>query len=266
MRESLGIVRPARKDEVSAIEAVFSLPPHASIDTRHYFEECTHFASEWFGGAENILAADVHLDQAIPHCHVLVVPLLNGKMEGSKMFWGNASGFADLHTAFFERVASKHGLKRPRAPMATSDKKHASKQVQELLSAFVDDAARWAAVREAILRSVANNPRSFLDALGVESPEKRLRTFEEIALSSGAGPRSTAAAARSDAALLARAARSKGADDELNERTLSCVGFATTVQPSLATPVADFSFETTRVRDIEFDVERWNPDTGEFVG
>ena len=68
MMRNAGITK-LRKDAVKAIEIVFSLPVEPNLDQRRYFEDCLSWAAGQFGGAGNVLAADVHLDE-IGRAHV----------------------------------------------------------------------------------------------------------------------------------------------------------------------------------------------------
>ena len=74
LMEAAGIVK-LRKTAVRAIEVIFSLPLNVAIEHRAYFTDCVEWATAQFGGRDNILSADVHLDEAAPHCHVLHTPI-----------------------------------------------------------------------------------------------------------------------------------------------------------------------------------------------
>ena len=95
-----------RKDAVQAIELVFSLPPCTGVDTRHYFADCLAWAGARFG-ADNILSAVAHHDEAAPHMHVLLLPLVGNKMAGSELV-GNRRTLTDMQAAFHSAVASRN--------------------------------------------------------------------------------------------------------------------------------------------------------------
>ena len=139
LREAAGIFKPKRKDEMSAIEVVFSLPHGAErlIDLRSYFADCTAFACRRFGsGHASLLCSVVHLDQDQPHCHVLVLPLVDGKMQGAAVFYGTSKTGGEPRTyrhhlqAFFTEVASNYGLKKAKPKLAGPAKKAAAKAVR----------------------------------------------------------------------------------------------------------------------------------------
>ena len=77
-----GVTR-LRKDAVMALEIVFSLPPGHAIDDRAYFNDCAVWAVVYFGGMT--LSVDIHRDEAAPHCHVLMLPLVGGRMDGGRL-------------------------------------------------------------------------------------------------------------------------------------------------------------------------------------
>lgn len=200
LRNAAGITTAKRKDEVSAIEAVFSLPPgvESRIDLRSYFTDCTTFACKMFGGPENLLSSDVHLDQAQPHCHVLMLPLLQGRMAGSDLYWEGGKNHAKQHDAFFREVASRYGLQRP-SPLTGASKKTAAKLVLDHLDTLEPD-QKWSAVKNSTRAAIVRGPQPFLDELGLALPSKPKRTFEQIALSPGRGPKTRAAAEARDRA------------------------------------------------------------------
>ena len=103
-------VGKTRKDAVMGIECVFSLPPDHSLDEVAYFTDCTAWAGSYFAGAE-ILSADIHRDEAAPHRHALILPLVDGRMVGSDLFGGKPK-LAFMTKHFHENVASRYGLGR----------------------------------------------------------------------------------------------------------------------------------------------------------
>jgi hypothetical protein len=104
-----GVVK-TRKDAVMGIECVFSLPLGHSLDDVAYFSDCTTWAGGYFAGAE-IISADIHRDEAAPHCHALILPLVDGRMVGSDLFGGKQK-LADMTKCFHADVAHRYGLGR----------------------------------------------------------------------------------------------------------------------------------------------------------
>ena len=100
-----------RKDAVRAVEWLFSLPANHGINDRRFFADATQWVADNFGGVDNLLCADIHRDEAAPHCHVLVLPLMGGKMRGSAAVGGRGKLKA-LKNDFYDKVAKGYGLSR----------------------------------------------------------------------------------------------------------------------------------------------------------
>ena len=98
-----------RKDAVRAVELVFSLPPNTSIDTPPYFADCITFVREYF--AVPILSATAHYDEAAPHMHVILLPIIDGRMNGGRLV-GNKACLRQLLDKFHEQVTSRYSLAR----------------------------------------------------------------------------------------------------------------------------------------------------------
>ena len=86
-----------RKDAVRALEFVFSLPPGHQIDDGAYFRDCMAWVQSHYGGA--VLSADVHRDESALHMHLLLLPLEEGRMVGSRMM-GNRSQFVSAGAGY----------------------------------------------------------------------------------------------------------------------------------------------------------------------
>ncbi len=176
-----------RKDAVLGLEVIFSLPANHQLNDLDYVTECTKWAADHFGGIQNILSSDIHRDEAQPHCHILILPLLNGKMNGGKMM-GHRAKLLAMQQSFFDDVAARHGLKKSPARLVGASKQAATVAVLQSLRAASDPALKsevWAAFRECIER----DPAPFLLALGIESkmPPKQMRTMAQIFTGKGKG-------------------------------------------------------------------------------
>jgi Plasmid recombination enzyme len=175
-----------RKDAVRAVEWLFSLPANHAIDDTRFFAGCVQWVADNFGGAGNLLCADIHRDEAAPHCHVLVLPLIDGKMNGSAAVGGRAKVKA-LKEDFHNKVAKGYGLRRETGKLQGAQKNEAVAMVLKRLNEDADPAlvsAVWQYVREAI----GNDPRPYMQALGLELPQRPLRrTMAQIFTSKGKG-------------------------------------------------------------------------------
>lgn len=179
-----------RKDAVRALEFVVSLPPTHTINDRAFFVACVEWVASRYGGHENILSADIHRDEAAPHLHVLVLPLIDGRMKGSDLLGGRAL-LAQMHNDFSKQVASPYGLKRSPARLTGKGKVAGVAAVLQQLKATSDAALQskvWGVIRECAER----DPSPFMAALGINhapTKTKVLRSMTAIFTSKGKGPK-----------------------------------------------------------------------------
>jgi hypothetical protein len=180
-----GIEEP-RANAVMAVEVLFSLPiDRHQHDTRSFFHDCYEWVKATFCAGE-LLSFDVHLDEAAPHAHAMILPLVEGKMQGNAMLGGRGN-LKRIDNLFFEQVASKHGLsKRDYKRLNAANKGKLAKDVLKRLNGdSVRKSAIWAWVRDAITA----DPIQCAEILGIEisvSPKKQ-KHFVDIARSRGKG-------------------------------------------------------------------------------
>lgn len=101
-----------RKNGVIGIEYIgtYSRDADSTIDKFVFAEECLRFI-ERRHGAENIISARLHLDEATPHVHIIVAPVFaNALVVGP--FMGNRGILRKLQDDFYDEVSSKFGLAR----------------------------------------------------------------------------------------------------------------------------------------------------------
>lgn len=267
MMRAAGVTKH-RKDAVMGLEFVFSLPVEHGLDDRNYFTSCATWVGDQFGGTSNVLSVDIHRDEAAPHCHVLLLPLVNGRMAGSDMVGGKQKLLA-LQKHFHDKVASRYGLRKAPAKLSGATKQAAALAVLKDLRRTSDAALKskvWATFREAIER----DPSPFLLALGImlEVPSKPLRTMTQIFTSKGKGK--------------AKDPNPIGFGGPAKRQTLCSVGFtpkqsplAPTKAPALLparqlparptlAPKSDHS-DVVRVRESDLDPALFDQTTGDFV-
>lgn len=180
-----GIETP-RKNAVAAVEIVFSLPiDRHNQDTRSFFAECCEWTRKTFAG--HLLSFDVHLDESAPHAHALILPLIDGKMQGRDMV-GNTGNLMRLINLFHSEVAKHYGLSRSdRKRLNASDKATLEREVlTRLKTDKVMQSCIWQCVRDAI----HNDPLPFAQALSVSyTPAKqtKVKSFIDHKRSKGKG-------------------------------------------------------------------------------
>lgn len=180
-----GIEKP-RKDCVRAVEILFSLPidRHAQ-DTRTFFKDCMNWTRQNFAG--ELLSFDVHLDEAAPHAHALILPLINGKMQGRDMV-GNKGNLMRLINKFHADVAKHYGLSRNENKRLTqADRQSIEQQVlTQLKSDPAMQSSIWACVRDAI----HNDPLPYAQILSIQlvaTKQPKAKSFIDHKRSKGKG-------------------------------------------------------------------------------
>jgi hypothetical protein len=178
-------VDKVRKDAVMAVEIVFSLPiDRHNQDTRPFFKDCYEWTQKTFAG--EVISFDIHLDESAPHAHALILPLVNGKMQGSDMV-GDVGNLKRLINLFHSDVARHYGLSRnDNKRLSSLDKQSLEKLVlTQLQNDPVMQSKLWACFRDAI----HNDPMPYAQLLSIELKQKTQKTksFIDIKRSKGKG-------------------------------------------------------------------------------
>lgn len=144
------------------------------------------WAAAKFGGLQNIVSADVHLDEAQDHLHILLVPLFDGKLRGSAAL-GHRKKLSSLHESFFLEVSSKYGLTRS-LRLTRLDQTYLANSV---INHLTGDPARHSAAWGAIKYSIERNPLVYASLLGItpvnQQTGRKPRTMCQIFTSKGKG-------------------------------------------------------------------------------
>ena len=174
-----------RRDYCQAVEIVFSLHPATTIDTGQYFAACVAWCCDRFG-AVNVLSAEVHHDEAAPHCHALIAPIQDGRWVGGKLI--DHAHTKAMRESFGQQVAGLYGLRM--VDKLTGGRKA---DAVALVLAEIERNHRgligstlWQPLRQAIER----NPDPFIAAMGLvlaDKPPAKRRTMAEIFTSVGNG-------------------------------------------------------------------------------
>ena len=277
--------KPLRHDFTQAYELLFSLPPtNTGIDTGEYFLQCLQWAAAQFG-PDNILSADEHHDEGVPHLHILVMPMAGARYMGSKLI--DRVRLASLRDSF-ARLALSFGLKEPTRRLHGAMKEVTARMVLAHLETTQDatlKGALWFTQKQDIER----NPARYAAALGLVLPElaapvKKVKTFRDIALSTGKGPKVERAekpigfGGDSLARLADDVVKPIGFENDPEIIETIPVWVSAPKPPSPPPAIAlhkpqieeeldavdDLDGETVRVRDDDHDPALFDPDTGEY--
>jgi hypothetical protein len=97
-----------RKDAVRALEVIISLPESTDVAFQDkVFHDSLTWARRHF--AAPVLSAVIHRDERAPHCHILILPLVEGRMIGSALY-GYKSKLRAMMDDFAEQVGRPNGL------------------------------------------------------------------------------------------------------------------------------------------------------------
>lgn len=166
-----------RKNVVMAVEIIFSTPNnYHQRDTRSFFKDCYEWVKRTFAG--ELLSFDVHLDEAAPHAHALILPLINGKMQGSALK-GNRANVLRLNKLFSEEVAVHHGLYSIDRKRLTYTEAKAIKQ--NVYLRLKTDPAMSSAVWPCIRDAIEKDPLPFAHALSSSSLDNARDAGDPIA-------------------------------------------------------------------------------------
>ncbi len=165
-----------RKDAVTMLEVLFSLPTDSAIDSPRYFEACTAWAEEHF--KVPVLSSIIHLDESAPHCHVLLLPLIDGHMVGSDLF-GRRTTLDDRQEEFFQKVAKHFGLPRqaPKKRYSAAFCKEVINRARIILRA--NSGLTDALIESLILKPHAKNPEPLMNDLNIVMPEREAETVKK---------------------------------------------------------------------------------------
>ncbi len=259
-------VLPLRKGAVVGLEVLFSLPPDSGIVEREYFTACADWSKSFF--EVPIISAVIHNDEAAPHCHVIMLPLFNGRMIGSGLV-GDKKRLLAVQLDFHEKVGQVYGLKRqaPAMRYSAAARGDAAVSVVRALrrsAKALDDPAICDALRDCISQSM---PLALLALLNLDMPKIRTPKPQTFA-----GIMTQNKPERKIKKPIGKVIHIKpiGNDsDKMPEKaqSLSCVGFP--VSPLIPEPenpsIPDHcDDEYTRDRDTEQRAGYWN-ELGDFV-
>jgi len=180
-----GIETP-RTNQVMGVEVVFSLPiDRHTHDTKQFFNDCYEWVKQALAG--ELLSFDIHLDESAPHAHAVILPLVDGKMQGSNMMGGRGN-LMRLINKFHAEVARHYGLSRSDSKrISAMDKESLGKQVlAHLKPDAVMKSSVWACIRDLIVK----DPLPFAQMLSIKLPEKthkKGKSFVAIMTSKGKG-------------------------------------------------------------------------------
>lgn len=243
---------PLRVDSVRAIELIFSLPPDSKINHLDYFSSATNWARKFYNVP--ILSSIVHVDEAAPHCHVLMLPLVEGKMIGSALA-GNKARYLATQSDFHAQVAAKYGLKRQ-----TPQKRHSLATRHEIASKALaliksdHTLLNEPNIKDALITLIAANPESLALALNIKIKQPKVKSFVEIMTKPQKMEKSKPIGLQT--------LKSIGLQPK-KDQSLCSVGFQITNDVINSTEPSQSTYQ--RIHEDSLQSGYWNGDIGEFI-
>ena len=159
-------IKKLKSNAVEGLEVLFTWPFVDRQCPPQYFEDCTRWAEDHF--RVPVLSSTVHLDESTPHCHVLMLPLVNGRMNGSALF-GKALQLAMHLDAFYRVVGAKYGIvRKPAGPKLSSAPRnyliHTAQTILSSTSGLTDK------ILEVLLEPHRKNPFPLAEQLNITLP------------------------------------------------------------------------------------------------
>ena len=115
-----------RKNSVYAVEIVISLNTW-DIDYRSFFQEVYTWALDYY--KVPILSCWVHFDEGKPHIHLLLLPIRDGRLVGSKLV-GYKYEMAKFKSSLYNQVGKKFKLRPDPKEVGTENAEVIIKKLQ----------------------------------------------------------------------------------------------------------------------------------------
>lgn len=262
LMELAQLKKPLQKNGVHGLEIIFSLPPDSGIAEVDYFSEAVAWAELFF--EIPILSAVIHNDEAAPHCHVIMLPLFDGRMIGSALV-GNRTRLQAMQADFHVKVGQGYGLKRgePAKRYSGAARVSAADSVVTALRRNknnLDDPAIRDALRDTIAEIM---PIHLMELLKLDVPEVRTpkpKTFASIMIQNKPERKLKKPIGNGESV---KPIGFAAVISTPKDQTLSCVGFQS--QPLHVQPdKASIQDEYVRDREIE-QAGYWDGERGEFI-
>ncbi len=251
-----------RKDQIRGLEIIVSLPPDTAIDQAEFWRDSLNYIKRKF--PIPILSAAIHNDEAAPHLHVILLPLIDGCLNGSE-FFGSTKYRIALGQDFHAQVGQRYGLKlkAPSKPHSATVRREAA----DMLFAAIDRVRSDNAIR-LLLNLLARDPEPLIQELGLTMPRKQSKhkTFAAI-LTQNCPERKPE---RKSNPIGFENINPIGFDVDKpveKDRNLSCVGFQiiTPVMSPDDNPQLTNQDEYVREREEDHSAGSWNSETGEYI-
>jgi hypothetical protein len=156
-----------KKNRGYAVELVFSVTAGHHCDFNAMYADSLGWLRSYYPECQ-IIHAVIHHDEDTPHMHVILVPLVNGKLQAAKI-----SGYTGVsqkrNLSLFEYLDKRYGLTFPVYLKGAAKKAGAKLAIQRYLAMPSHEIKR--VLEQPILNSIYARPEPYLYALGIKYDE-----------------------------------------------------------------------------------------------
>jgi hypothetical protein len=180
-----------RKDKIVGVELVISLPVTFQGNVQAFFEDSLAWIRLEFPQPITVVAAVVHLDEAAPHMHVILIPVVGpGRLDGHQVV-GYKGKYSKRVNSFYEKVAQRFGLGKPRRKVSLSYRER-QQLANRVLHTMMADSPTWADSGAAVMamrQTLTLDPTPMARALGLlnGADDNAPPTADAVASAAGAG-------------------------------------------------------------------------------
>jgi hypothetical protein len=158
------------------IELIFSLPNDLQIDYAAFFRFATEWARRYF--KVPLLSSIIHYDESTPHCHVILIPIDDGKLASSKVLGDKANTYK-IQDDFYNDVAKKFGLAPHRSTSEKKPKQRFSKSTLRRLDSAIFEKLRsvYGISEEVLVALFKGDKMKLLALLDIQMPKGSFDEF-----------------------------------------------------------------------------------------
>lgn len=273
----LDAVDRIRTNAILGVELLVCLPFSFNGDAMAFFTDALAWVDEFY--QVPVLSAVAHFDESAPHMHVLLLPIIDGRLQGSVVM-GDRKRIQAMQGDFYANVGRKYGLRRKAAQrLASADRRNAAMQI---LNAITANPAllNGGMVKRLVLDLIAQNLEPFSASVGVALPEAKAKASKETFVSIMTKPQrperrqSSIGVHQKPIGVFGPAVVPNISGETANSYALlgdldlqrveaPVVSDVQRVPDADLVPVDDGDFE--RIRDGEIGADCWDADRGEMI-
>lgn len=263
-----------RKNGIIGIELLVCLPFSFKGDAMAFFDDALAWADEFY--QLPVLSAVLHADEGAHegnlHMHVLMLPLIDARLQGSVVM-GDRKRIQAMQEDFYANVGRKYGLRRKVADRRSkADRRNAAMQIMDAITAN-PALLNGGQIKNMLLDLIAQNPEPFAASVGMAMPEPMEKTSKETFVGIMTRPqrqeRKKSPIGDLPVAEIPGSSTKKPisyallGDLDLRPVNLPVHGV---IPPSLnVDPMPANDGDFTRIRDDELDAGCWDADHGKFI-